>query len=558
MHRLPTEVVSADMDLLAFLFRSSHRIILGVVVASILSGVLGAAFIGIIHRALAGSGSGVVGIIAVGFVAVVLAKAATQFAAQVMLVRFGQDVILRLCRNLCDRVLAAPFDKLEAMGSPRLLAILNDDVQALSAAIQAIPMLATNFAVLVGCSAYLAWLSWQVFLLSISMVLVGVAGYRMLLTRAHVAIQTARNGRDRLFGNFRTLIEGIKELKLHRLRREDFLRKEIDETTELLRRQNIAAIHQYMIAEVWTQLLFYSLVAMLLFGGPVIASMSTETLIGYVFATLYMMTPIWSLMATVPTFMRGRVSLTKILELSTTLEASAIETESNATLPLERAVRIELERVVYTYSVPAGNDPGFTLGPIDLALSCGEVVFVTGGNGSGKSTLVKLLTGLYVPQSGRVLLNDRVVDDASREHYRQHFTAVFADFHLFESLFGLDAPDRDAEIRQYLALLHMDQKVRVQDGRFSTTALSSGQRKRLALLTAYLEDRLVYVFDEWAADQDPEYKEIFYRRLLPDLRTRGKAVVVITHDDRYFHLGDRVLKLENGKLAKLPRIGHLA
>lgn len=546
------------MDLLAFLFRSSHRIILGVVVASILSGVLGAAFIGIIHRALAGSGSGVVGIIAVGFVAVVLAKAATQFAAQVMLVRFGQDVILRLCRNLCDRVLAAPFDKLEAMGSPRLLAILNDDVQALSAAIQAIPMLATNFAVLVGCSAYLAWLSWQVFLLSISMVLVGVAGYRMLLTRAHVAIQTARNGRDRLFGNFRTLIEGIKELKLHRLRREDFLRKEIDETTELLRRQNIAAIHQYMIAEVWTQLLFYSLVAMLLFGGPVIASMSTETLIGYVFATLYMMTPIWSLMATVPTFMRGRVSLTKILELSTTLEASAIETESNATLPLERAVRIELERVVYTYSVPAGNDPGFTLGPIDLALSCGEVVFVTGGNGSGKSTLVKLLTGLYVPQSGRVLLNDRVVDDASREHYRQHFTAVFADFHLFESLFGLDAPDRDAEIRQYLALLHMDQKVRVQDGRFSTTALSSGQRKRLALLTAYLEDRLVYVFDEWAADQDPEYKEIFYRRLLPDLRTRGKAVVVITHDDRYFHLGDRVLKLENGKLAKLPRIGHLA
>lgn len=526
--------------------------IFGMVLVSIVSGVLGAAFIAIVHRALAGSGLGA-GVIAIGFVAVVLGRAATQFAAQAMLVRFGQDVILKLCRNLCDRVLAAPLDKLESMGSPRLLAALNDDVQALSSAFQAIPMLVTNFAVLVGCSAYLAWLSWPVLLLSILMVLAGVAVYRMLLTRAHVAIRNARDGRDRLFGNFRTLIEGIKELKLHRSRREDFLRKEIDETTEHLRRTNILAMHQYLIAQVWTQLVFFSLLGMLLFGGKTIVSMSTDTLTGYVFATLYMMSPIWSLMESVPTFLRGRVSLNKVRDLSAMLESAAVGTERTEVHPLGGALRIELDRVVYGYPVPAGEDSGFTLGPIDLSLSCSEVVFVTGGNGSGKSTLVKLLTGLYVPQSGQVRLNYCTVDDASREDYRQLFAAVFADFHLFDSLFGLDAPDRDAEIRKYLILLHMDQKVQVHHSRFSTTALSTGQRKRLALLTAYLEDRPVYVFDEWAADQDPEYKEIFYRRLLPDLRARGKAVVVITHDDRYFHLGDRVLKLEDGKIAS-----HLA
>jgi ABC-type arginine transport system ATPase subunit len=70
----------------------------------------------------------------------------------------------------------------------------------------------------------------------------------------------------------------------------------------------------------------------------------------------------------------------------------------------------------------------------------------------------------------------------------------------------------------------------------------------LALVTAYLEDRPYYVFDEWAADQDPEYKDIFYCKILPDLRNRGKAVVVITHDDRYFHLGTRVVALENGRI----------
>lgn len=537
----------SDMDLIALLFRSSRFMILKMMVASILGGALSAALLAIIHRALTERGPSV-GIVAAGFVVVVLAKAITQFSAQVLLVRLGQDVIFNLCRNLCERILSARFDKLEAMGSPRLLATLNDDVQALSEAFQAIPMLATSLAVVVCCSAYLAWLSWPILLIIILMVLIGVAGYRALLARAHFAIQTARDGRDRLFSNFRTLIEGIKELKLHRPRREGFLRNEIDTTFELLRHQNITATRQYMIAQVWTQLLFFSLVGMLLFGGPAFASMSTETLTGYVFATLYMMGPVWSLMETVPTFIRGKVSLAKINEMNATLDVPSGDADSYVESQLEPKARIEFDQVVYSYPAQSGDDPAFTLGPIDLSICYGELVFVTGGNGSGKSTLVKLLTGLYAPNAGRILLNGREVDDGSRENYRRYLAAVFADFHLFDGLFGLDASNRGEEIQRYLAILQMAQKVHVDDGRFSTTLLSSGQRKRLALLTAYLEDRPVYVFDEWAADQDPEYKEIFYKQLLPDLRARAKAVVVVTHDDRYFHLGDRVIKLENGTI----------
>ncbi|MGB0129737.1 MAG: cyclic peptide export ABC transporter [Rhodocyclaceae bacterium] len=535
------------MDLISLLFRSSYGTIVRTVLASVLSGALGAALLAIIHRALTAEGPSI-GVFALAFGAVVLAKAASHFGAQVMLVRFGQSVILKLCRNLCDRVLAAPYDRIEAMGSPRLLATLNDDVHALSEALQAIPMLATNLAVLAGCAAYLVWLSWEIFLVSVLMVLAGVAGYRLLLGRAQNAIRTARDGRDRLFGNFRTLIEGVKELKLHAARREDFLRREIDTTTELLRTQNILAIRHYMIAQLWTQLLFFALIAMLLFGGRAITTLSAETLTGYVFATLYMMTPVWSLMETIPTFLRGKVSLAKINEIMSSLEAPADEGGVPCEIPGEGAVRIEFEGTVYGYPAAAGEEPAFSLGPIDLTLSSGELLFVTGGNGSGKSTLVKLLTGLYTPQSGRILLNGRNVDGKNRESYRQHFSAVFADYHLFDGLFGLDASNRAPEVQRYLKVLHMDRKVHVEDERFSTIALSSGQRKRLALLTAYLEDRPVYVFDEWAADQDPEYKEIFYKQLLPDLRKRAKAVVVVTHDDRYFHLGDRVVKLENGKV----------
>ena len=87
---------------------------------------------------------------------------------------------------------------------------------------------------------------------------------------------------------------------------------------------------------------------------------------------------------------------------------------------------------------------------------------------------------------------------------------------------------------------------------FSTTHLSHGQRQRLALLGAYLEDRPIYVFDEWAANQEPQFRNIFYRQILPELKARGKLAVVISHDDRYFDVADRLIRLTSGVLAAPP------
>jgi putative pyoverdin transport system ATP-binding/permease protein len=314
-----------------------------------------------------------------------------------------------------------------------------------------------------------------------------------------------------------------------------------------VRRQNILATKLYLRSDSWNQLLFYSLVAGLLFLAPAVKEMSTATLTGYVFACLYMMTPIWTLVGTVPTFMRGRVSLEKIKELGADLQL--LEASGGAPMsPPVGQTEIELRGITYAYPRAPEEDRSFEFGPIDLSLSGGEIVFVTGGNGSGKSTLVKLLTGLYTPRSGEIRIGAEQVDEANRDWYREHFATVFADFHLFDRLYGLETKGREAEIEQLLRKLQISHKVRVQNGRFSTTALSSGQRRRLALLAAYLEDRPVYVFDEWAADQDPAYKAVFYEQVLPELKSRGKCVVVVTHDDRYFDCGDRVLALDGGRL----------
>jgi putative ATP-binding cassette transporter len=239
------------------------------------------------------------------------------------------------------------------------------------------------------------------------------------------------------------------------------------------------------------------------------------------------------------------------LNLNLKLESSISEDESEKKdNKITDAFRsLDLINVTHSY-YREKEDGNFTLGPINLSVKAGEMVFLVGGNGSGKTTLAKIIAGLYIPESGEIRINGELVTDENREAYSQNFSMVFTDFYLFESLLGISKFQIGDKLYDYLEKLHLEQKVTVKDGKFSTLALSQGQRKRLALLTAYLEDRPCYIFDEWAADQDPIFKEIFYSQLLPELKNRNKAVLAITHDDRYFSLADRIVKLSYGKISE--------
>ncbi|MFN5454678.1 cyclic peptide export ABC transporter, partial [Bradyrhizobium sp.] len=217
---------------------------------------------------------------------------------------------------------------------------------------------------------------------------------------------------------------------------------------------------------------------------------------------------------------------------------------------------IELRGVSYAFQAAAGDNP-FVLGPIDLRITCGEIIFIVGENGSGKTTLIKLLLGLYVPDEGMVLRDGVPVVSDTRDDYRQLFTTVFSDYYLFDTLLqpGSQAP----EIAQrYLDRLELAHKVSVENGAFSTTDLSTGQRKRLALINAWIEGRPVLVFDEWAADQDPAFRHVFYTELLADLKRLGKTIIVISHDDRYFHCADRIVRLRDGRVDEAAAFVNVA
>jgi len=536
---------------LHFIVQRSKAMAWLMVSAGVMSGLLSAGVLALINHVLHHPPEDSYLVMA-GFVLLVAGKLLSNLWSQLLLVRFSQDTILDLSLTLCAKILQAPLRRSEQRGAAHILVTLTDDVSWVTWAIQCFPQLIMNVAVVLGCGLYLAWLSWGTFLGVAGVTLLGALGYQWLHTSAFSVIYAAREARAALFQHFRSLTDGLKELLMHRARRQEFVNQEIRGAAESYRLTNLDATRRHALAEAWTQLSFYALIGFIVFLFPSVVTVSPEALTGYVVAVIYMMGPIWGIIGALPTLERGQVALENIERLGVSLDIVHEDMQTFPVPSIEARIApiVRWNEVVFSYGEEKGAETPFALGPISLELHPGELVYVIGGNGSGKSTFVKVLTGLYQTSQGDVMLAGTRISDANREWYREHFSVVFSDFHLFKKLLGQSDVLVERLVPQYLRLLQMDQKVSVHERTFSTTDLSQGQRKRLALLTAYLEDRPIYVFDEWAADQDPQYKEIFYKKLLPDLRARGKLVVVITHDDRYFHLGDQVIKLEDGKMVE--------
>jgi len=487
----------------------------------------------------------------VAFCALGLGRFITNALAQVTLAHFSQATTARLRLDLVSKILSVPLRQIEELGAPKLMVALTEDILEITQATLSIPIFAQNFAYLLGGAVYLAWLSMPVFLGMFAFGVVGAVTYRMLIRSGFGHLSAARDGQDRLFQHFRSLTEGIKELKLHRARREAYLKEDVAQAAAVCQRHNVAAELRFIIAQNWNQLLFLALIGLIIFALPRVASFSQQAMTGYIIMTVFLMGPLQGLLGSLSVFSRANVSLRKVEQLGLALslhptDNAVVSHGQFASKPFESLELVQVEHHYYRER----EDDNFILGPINLYLRPGELVFLVGGNGSGKSTLAKVITGLYPPAGGEIRLNGSLVGDHNRDDYRQCFSAVFSDYFLFDRIVGRGGSDADRRAREYLERLHLDHKVSINDGVFSTTQLSQGQRKRLALLSAYIEDRPFYLFDEWASDQDPLFKEVFYTQLLPELRSLNKAVLVITHDDRYFGCADRLIKLDYGKLTR--------
>lgn len=530
------------MSLLLHLVSKSRWALAAALVASIAGGLGNAALLALVNQAL-GASPDALARLGWQFLAVGVVVLAMRTLAQSLFMWLGQKAKATLRMRTIRRIGDASYPHLEKQGAAKSLAVLTQDLDTIVVFFVSLPALAMQSAVIVGCLIYLGYLSWPILAVAVVSIVLGMAGFRYAHTRAMFHLRTSRKREDDLVKHFRALFDGAKELKLHRERKRAFIEDKLETNVEAVRVQRTRGYMLYAAASSWGNFILFAFIGLTLFVFARYIHVDPHVMSGYAIVFVYMIMPIEAVLSAIPNLSSARVALERIEQV-------------NAALPPEKTLEpaaahafstIALEGATHRYFREKENEV-FTLGPIDLSFRPGEVVFLIGGNGSGKTTLAKMLVGLYAPESGRVLLDGKPVDEAHRDRYRQQFSVVFSDFFLFDNLLGLPSAGLDALAQQLLVELQLDHKVSVKDGVFSTLELSQGQRKRLALLVAYLENRPFYVFDEWAADQDPLFKDVFYRRLLPELKAKGKTVLVITHDDRYFPLADRFVKLDFGHI----------
>ena len=553
--------------MLSHLINRFRGLLLAAAIVSIVSGACGVLLVSQINTALTVERHSAA--LAWTFAGLAVAAMLSRTLSSVLFERLSQHALAELRRTISSRVLATDLRRLERLGGPKIQSVLSEHSANVAQFFVSLPAILTNAVIVTGCMIYMALLSWPVFLVAVLMIGLGSLCYHLVHLQAIRHLDQAATEQDHLFGHFRSLTEGAKELRLHADKRRVFKDQVLGQSIDAVRRSRALGLSIFVASASWGNFLIYVFIGLALFVLVGDIPDRSAVMTGFALVFLYMVVPLEVLLLNIPRVNLARVAAEHIEEITRNIPAAdgcaasslgakspAASSPASALAPA-RFSHLALHGVTHRY-YHERSDEVFELGPIDLSFEPGSVTFIVGGNGSGKTTLAKLLVGLYAPESGEVFLDGERIEDGNRDRYRQLFSAIFADFRLFERLLQRPRPALDKAGNRLLQRLHLQHKVKVIDGafasqalspaHFTTEALSQGQRKRLALVAACLEERPFLVFDEWAADQDPAFKEVFYRELLPELKAQGKAVLVISHDDRYFHLGDRLLKLEEGQL----------
>lgn len=466
---------------------------------------------------------------------------ALNLAAQI-----GERMVGRMRTRLAGLARRGELTGLERVGPVRVYDTIARETTTIANAAGTIILSLTSVVALVFAAVYVATLSLLAFLVIGTLLCAWSYFHGVNRSAARAALIEAKAADARFFELLGHLLYGFKEIKLHGPRGEELEKLHLAGAADEAAHRNILAARQFSSGLGVSYTVFYMLMGSAVFILPPYLD-DVRLALKIIYAVMFLFNTVDSITRTFPVLTRATLALDTIEALQASLMSSVHEPPPATRNAPARLESLEVRDLVYSYE--SGDGSSFTMGPCSLELHPGKMVFIAGANGSGKSTFARVLTRLYRPSAGSILWNGRPVEDHNVQDYRGLFSAVYADFHLFDRLYGL--PDADpARVNGLLAEVGLDKRVTFADGRFSTTALSTGQRKRLALVVALIEDRPVYVFDELSADQDAVFRKRFYREFLPALKARGKTLVVISHDERYFDVADEVLVMRDGQFQR--------
>lgn len=460
-----------------------------------------------------------------------------------------QHRLAALQRRICDKVRDSELRAVEALGRGRLLTTIGQETNQLA---QAFPVLvsASQSVVLLPLSMlYIAWLSPAAFLVVLGVTAIALVFFSLRRRRLRRDMATVNAQEAAMLDAVSHVTDGFQEVRLN-ADRNDALYGHFNVIVGRLE-TTVAGIGRN-----WSEMLMfgnaflYVLVGVVVLILPFFFSGFSDAVYKIAAIAIFCAGPITSLTSAAPLLDRANIGLQNVLDLEQELDTGVVPEITEPTHRFDDFRTIVLDRVAFQF-LPWWQSGGFRVGPLELTLKRGEMLFLIGGNGGGKSTTLKLLCGLYEPSEGDIRVDGVAVTRECLQSYREIFSCIFTDFHLFPRLYGLEEVDPDV-VTALLARMKLSHKVSFADGAFSTQSLSTGERKRLAMVVVLLEDRPVLIFDEWAADQDAGFRHLFYTELLPDLQKQGKTIIAVTHDDRYWSCADRRIKLDLGQIVPQP------
>jgi len=518
---------------------------------AVISGIANAALLAIINASLedAASSEGQFRYFFLFIISLVVFYIAKKFAL-VQTTKMIEEALKNLRLRITDKIRQSHLMVIEKFKRGQIYTKISQDLNFISQITTLIANAAQESVMLFCCLLYIFWLSpWA------GMLLCFFAAFAIWLYISHRKIVSALLNKltaneGELLDSLGHVIDGFKELKLNNDKSEAIF-EELKELSDIAEELKVKTGIRFATDIMFSHLAAYLMIGLVIFILPQFIPTWADVLIRVTAAILFILSPIEMIVGSGAYISRANVALDNLYELEGELTSKLDISETGLPHVKENFQdfhTLSLEKLVFHYYDEQGI-PTFTIGPLDLKINRGKKLFIVGGNGSGKSTLLKLLTGLYYPEEGLVNIDNKVIKPRRIDAYRHLFSAVFSDFHLFGHLYGMKNVE-DEEVNRLLQLMKLDSKTTYSQGKFSNIKLSTGQRKRLALIVSLIEDRDIYVFDEWAADQDVEFREIFYHEILNDLRERGKTVILVTHDDRYWHLADHLVKLEFGRIVE--------
>ena len=463
----------------------------------------------------------------------------------------AERIVMKMRLRILDRIRRSNLLRFEQVGTARVYSVLNESAATLSSSANYIASGFSSAVMLIFATFYVAYLSFLAFVMTFGVILAGILLFSNTRKNLDAQLKKSSAKETEFFGLMQHLLDGFKEVKMNQARSDDLYANYLVTTAGELRNLKLEADRQFAQMSLIGQNFLYVLVAFIIFALPASGTVDAQKVAQLATAIIFIMGPLGEVVGSVPLLMRSNTAISIINKLESTLDSAALEGTGADRLretPLRSFHEISLRNVSFAYEHRLGEG-AFQLGPLDLSVNSNELLFIVGGNGSGKSTLLKVLTGLYAPETGSILLDSEIVRREDLPVYRSLFSIIFTDFHLFDRLYGLQNIDQHV-VDDLLVAMRLQNVTRIEHGQFESTDLSTGQKKRLALIVAFLEQRPILVFDEVAADQDPGFRKYFYEVLLPRLQSEGKTIVAVTHDDHYFHVADRVLKMEDGRFVE--------